>query len=93
MGLIINNGGKLSKLIYEVVERSIICTWTLYLRKMNMRECCSLWLVNIMEPKIQDMVMHTSTMKEMWNYLELYSDKNNLNRALDVIREMFQREQ
>lgn len=93
MGLIINNGGKLSKLIYEVIERSIICTWTLCLRKMNMRECCSLWLVNIMEPKIQDMVMHTSTMKEMWNYLELYSDKNNLNRALDVIREMFQREQ
>jgi len=43
-----------------------------------------------MEPKVQDMVMHTSTVKEMWNYLEeLYSGKNNLNRAFDVIQEMF----
>ena len=43
-----------------------------------------------MEPKIQDLAIHTSTMKGMWNYLEeLYSEKNDLNRALDVIQEMF----
>ena len=48
-------------------------------------------LLNIIEPKIQDLVMHTSTLKEIWNYLEeLYSGKNNLNRVFDVIHEMFQ---
>ena len=26
-------------------------------------------LLNIMEPKIQDLVMHMSTIKEMWKYL------------------------
>ena len=54
------------------------------------RECCSLWsVVEYHEPKIQDLVMHMLTVKEMWNYLdELYSEKNNLNRAFDVIQEM-----
>ena len=35
-------------------------------------------------------MMHTSTVKEMWKYTEeLYSRQNNLNRAFDVIQEMF----
>ena len=43
-------------------------------------------LLNIMELKIKDLVMHTSTLKEMWNYLEeLYSERNNFNKAFDVI--------
>ena len=33
-------------------------------------------LLNIIEPKIQDLVIHT--VKEIWNYLELYSGRINL---------------
>lgn len=40
------------------------------------RYCSLRSVVNIMLPKVQDLVMHTSTMKEMRNYLEeLYSRK------------------
>lgn len=47
-------------------------------------------LLNIMDPKIQDLVMYTLTMKEMQNYFEeLYSEKNNLNSDFNVIQEMF----
>jgi len=48
-------------------------------------------LLNIKEPKIQDLVMHISIVKKMWNYLEeLHSEKNNLYRAFNIIQEMFQ---
>lgn len=51
-------------------------------------------MLSIMESKIQNLVMDTMTVNEMWNYLrEFYSEKNNLNRALDIIREMFQIEE
>lgn len=51
-------------------------------------------MLNIMDSKIQNLVMDTMTANEMWNYLrEFYSEKNNLNRALDIIREMFQIEE
>ena len=43
-----------------------------------------------MDLKIQDLVMHTSVVKEMWDYLEkLYLGKNNLNRVFDIIQKMF----
>ena len=43
-------------------------------------------LLSIMKLSIQDLMMHMSIMKEMWNYLEeLYLGKNNLNRAFDII--------
>lgn len=51
-------------------------------------------MLNIMDSKIQNLVMDTMTANEMWNYLrEFYSEKNNLNRALGIIREMFQIEE
>lgn len=46
-----------------------------------------------MELKIQDLVMHISIVKEMWNYLEeLYLRKNNRNKTFDAIQEIIRSE-
>lgn len=46
-----------------------------------------------MELKIQDLVMHISIVKEMWNYLEeLYLGKNNRNKTFDAIQEIIRSE-
>ena len=47
-------------------------------------------ILNSLEQKVHDMVMHTLIVKEMWECLEeLYSGSNNLNKVYDVVHELF----
>jgi hypothetical protein len=47
-----------------------------------------------MEPKIQDLVLHCITVKELWCFLcDLYGGRSNVNRAYDVIQELFRKKQ
>ena len=47
-----------------------------------------------MERKIQDFVVHCVTLKELWCFLwELYGGSSNINRAYDVIHELFRKKQ
>jgi len=42
-----------------------------------------------LKQKVQDVIMHMSIVKEMWECVEeLYSGSNNLNRAYDVIQKL-----
>ena len=44
------------------------------------------------ELKIQDLVLHCMTMKKLWCFLrDLYGGSNNINRAHDIIQELFQK--
>ena len=43
-----------------------------------------------MESRVQDLVIHSCTVKELWDYLEkVYSGRSNPNYAYDVIQELF----
>ena len=48
--------------------------------------CFSSQILNSLEQKVQDVAMHTSIEKEIWECLEeLYSGSNNLNMVYDVV--------
>ena len=50
-------------------------------------------VLTIMEPKIQDLILHCLTTKESWYFLcELYR-RSNINIAYDVIQELFRKKQ
>ena len=47
-----------------------------------------------MELKIQDLILHCMTVKELWYFLkDLYGENDNINRAYDVIQELFWKKQ
>ena len=47
-----------------------------------------------MEPKIQDLVLHCVTVKELWYFLsELYGESSNINMAYSIIQEPFRKNQ
>ena len=49
-------------------------------------------LLTTMEPKIQDLILHCMTVKELWCFLrDLYGGSININRAYGVIQELFQK--
>ena len=53
-----------------------------------------LHILNTMEPKIQDSVLHCIIVKELWCFLKyLYGRSGNINRAYEVIQELFQKKQ
>ena len=53
-----------------------------------------LYQILTMKPKIQDLVLHCITVKELWWFLkDLYGGIGNISRAYDVIQELFRKKQ
>ena len=51
-------------------------------------------ILTTMKPKIQDLVLHCITVKELQCFLkDLYGGSDTINRAYDVILELFQKKQ
>ena len=51
-------------------------------------------ILTTIEPKIQDLILHCITMKELWCFLkDLYRVSDKISRAYDVIQELFQKKQ
>jgi len=51
-------------------------------------------ILTSMVPKIQDLVLHCLTVKELWAFLaDLYGGRSDVNRAYDVIQELFRKKQ
>jgi len=49
-------------------------------------------ILTSMKLKIQDLVLHCMTVKELWGFLrDLCGGSNNINKANDVIHELFQK--
>ena len=51
-------------------------------------------ILTTMKLKIQDLVLHCMTIKELWSFLrDLYGGSNNINMAYDIIHELFRKKQ